>query len=154
MTSKEAFKEGFIKKAQEYGVKEFQAVKLLKKAVEGIDDSKLIAQLLDSQKDSIQRGWEDGATGGGVGAAAGGLLGAGAGYLTGGLFGKTPEETQKRKYQLALLGGGAGAVGGGAYGGGAGGANASVEGFSKGLSGGVNAASDVQRQVLGKIFGK
>lgn len=32
MTSKEAFNQGFIKKAQEYGVKEFQATKLLKKA--------------------------------------------------------------------------------------------------------------------------
>lgn len=35
MTSKEAFNQGFIKKAQEYGVKEYQATKLLKKAAFG-----------------------------------------------------------------------------------------------------------------------
>ena len=130
MNTEQAYIEGFVKKASEYGFDENQAMDLLKTAGNGRLARNIIAGIFKTPRKTI----------GAIGGAAGGLVGGGIGGAIGGVNGlinpgqeidpETGQLVDKSRIMSALKGGLKGTAVGGALGGGI--------GAVKGMSGAKN----------------
>lgn len=163
---------GFVKRAQQYGLSKSEADELFKQAdVAGLIDSlknnigslknnNLASQATKSLNDfsryisspMLEKSVTGGGIGGGLGAGLGAGLGGGFGAGIGALSSSDPEKRKRNMIMGGLLGGGVGAVGGGAVGGGYGAGIGNLLGQDSGVNNLLNGYKG-QLQTLEDRFG-